>query len=657
MQAFWIWLFFAAAVQADVLVLDGPKTSADLIGHIDLTLDPTHDLGVADVMDPAFDEWRPVVKKFPDVGYVPDAVWLRVSLRNATKHQKNWVVHYHENFKQIFDTWILRPDGTAEHILSQSLDRPFTDRPLTFPQLAAPFVLDPGQEAVILTRFWSEGSSILPLSVETQESFVALSTVISARNFTFYGLNGAFILAAIVGSFVFSSLLARVYAAYALCVLLYIMHGDGTAFQYIYPHLPRFNSVASVVWGGGFLIFAAIYTRIFLGTAKYYPYMDRALLGIVVTVLALWASMPFVDIQMIKKTFVFVALVAILTFAGSGIVVARHHFKRVRFFVLAWSGAVLSSLLMNLSHFLGVEIGQDVQYNSMRIVSSIDAGLMGLAILDRYNQMRNARQEALQASLATAERNLILTRRLNDLEQQFDVLDQASRRRDAAFADAIHDLRQPLQGLRLRIRNETALRSDGASHKAETDEGFDYLESLISGFLDETRKTSAPVLLDETDCAPLDLNTILSSVHEMFEADATDKGLTFRYVPTSLTTQADPLAVMRIVSNLVSNAIKYTEAGRIVLGCRRKGGRVQIEMHDTGPGMTAAEFVQARERDIRLKRTSKQAQGEGFGLAIAGDLAAAGGGALMHLTCRKQGCGIAVALPIGGAFAPKGEMG
>ena len=120
---------------------------------------------------------------------------------------------------------------------------------------------------------------------------------------------------------------------------------------------------------------------------------------------------------------------------------------------------------------------------------------------------------------------------------------------------------------------------------------------------------------------PLNLNDVLGAVYEMFLPDAKAKGLEFRYVQTSLTSDIDPLALMRIVSNLVSNAVKYTPNGKILLGVRRRPSEFRIEVHDTGLGMSQQEFEIAKQRHVRLHGKESMAEGHGFGLAIASELA------------------------------------
>jgi len=642
------------------LQLTGAMPEEALRGTLFALRDPSHELGFEAALAAWPDEWERVAQSHIDFGYTPDVVWVRQEMKNETEATERWVIYYQENFKQIFDAWFVRPDGTREHLISQSLDKPFTDRPLDFPQLAAPFALEPGASGVLVTRFWSEGTSLLPITIETEDSFARLSAIKSARNFMFYGALGAFVLAALIGSVLFRSRAAAAYAGYAGAGLLYIMHADGTAFQYLYPAWPRFNSSASVVWGGSFVFFAAFYSRTFLGTRGAYPTL-HAMLGVVMAAsLGLGLSMFVLDKQFVKQAFVVLALFGLLCCLGAGIAVARRKFKEVRFFVIAWTGAVVSSLLMNLIQNFGVDISQEAMYNSMRVVFVADAGLMGLALLDRYNQLRNARQSALMDSLSTAQRNLTLTRRLNDLERQMDLLEDASRRKDRAFADAIHDLRQPLQALRLSVRG-----SRESAVPDQTERSFLYLEQLISDYLEQLRSrddTVTALLTAETETEQgLPLDEVLASVHEMFLPDAQDKGLRFVRVSTRHEVQTPPLEVMRIVSNLVANAIKYTDSGGVLLGCRRQGDMLRIEVHDTGPGMTAEEFLLAVQREVRLAGPGSARPGEGYGLSIASDLAVAAGGRLSRLSGGGRGCAIAAVLPLArqaaGARAEEAALG
>ncbi|MGE0424607.1 MAG: sensor histidine kinase, partial [Reyranellaceae bacterium] len=353
------------------------------------------------------------------------------------------------------------------------------------------------------------------------------------------------------------------------------------------------------------------------------------------------------DHQMLKKALVLVAFAAILLFVVAGLAAAQRRFKQVRFYIIAWSGAVISSAIMTGRHWFGIDISQEVQFNSMRIVMVSDAALMGLAIWDHFSQLRQARQRALQDSLRHAQQNLQLSRRLELLEQQYALAKRLSERQERRIADTIHDLSQPLHALRLNVGN---LGTDGAdaAGRQRIEETFAYLETLVAGHLD--RSTASADIDDAKEPAEdgadtLGVGAVLRGVFEMFEPDARAKGLRFRHVETSAEAVCEPLALMRIATNLVANAIKYTERGGVLLGCRRVGGVLRVEVHDSGPGLTPQEFERARQRATRLDRDARRADGKGLGLSIAQELAQSRGYALTLDPRRRTGTGLRLDLP------------
>ena len=100
---------------------------------------------------------------------------------------------------------------------------------------------------------------------------------------------------------------------------------------------------------------------------------------------------------------------------------------------------------------------------------------------------------------------------------------------------------------------------------------------------------------------------------------------------------------MRIVSNLISNAIKYTPSGKVLLCARKFGDQIRIEVHDTGLGMSDQEFDLAVQRNVRLHENA--AEGHGFGLSIAKSLAEKNGCEIVRLKRSRGGTSIALILP------------
>ncbi|MDJ0614379.1 MAG: sensor histidine kinase [Rhizobiaceae bacterium] len=628
----------------DVLVLDGAKTSGQLQPHIHYYLDENWERTIPEILGEYADQFKPIETQDPDFGYTNSKIWLRINLKNTSDLTENWRLYFKENFKQLFDVYIIRENFSVENVLSQDLERGFNSRPIQFPELVAPLLIEPGSEVTVLVNYWSEGASYMQLSLETVASFEEIASARTAKNFVYYGMMLLLISAALLSLLIFWHVVFAAYIAYALSTLVFLMHSDGVAYQYLWPSFPKFNSVASIFIGSALIISASNYARVFLITKKRHRIVDKVLLAVIIVTTGLFVGHLFFDNQFIKRALVFMSLVAVISCVLAAVVASIKRFKEVRFFLFAWIGVVLAALIMNLRHQFGVEISQDIQNDLIRIAMVVEAAMIGLAIADRYNQSQNARQSALQESLSTAKRNLQLNKRLNDLEGQFSAAMVAASDQSREFANTIHDLKQPIHALRLRVHSLTE-NSREPEENSNVEETFEYLEELVSMHLQssQTGIVNHDPGCDQKNASDLSLNDVLESVHHMFLPDAEAKGLEFSYVPSALETDLPNLVLMRIATNLVSNAVKYTSSGKILMGCRHIDGKIGFEVHDTGPGMNAEEFEQALKRNVRLDGKDEHS-GNGYGLSIVSELASTHKLGLGKCASRTTGFGIRVEL-------------
>ena len=621
-------------------------------GHVDYLLDPGRKLGIEDVTRPDVSaRFQPVQGRSADFGYTGSVIWLRFSVTNPSPSLERWRLLFRENFLQLFTVYLVGDDGSFETLANQDADSPFSARPLSYPQLAVPMVLPAGVHKIVYVRYWSGGSSALAFSIELLESFEAIGARATAKNFVYYGMMLILILIALFAFAIVRRPVFLAYAGYSGSALLFIMHADGSAFKFLWPDAPHFNSNATIVLGSGIILFGAVYAMLFLQTRRYHPLLDKSLAAVVLVTLAmLFASALLNDQQdqQIKKILVLVAFAAILLFVLAGLVAARTRFKQVRFYVIAWTGAVISSAIMTARHWLGIEISEEVQFDSMRIVMVLDAALMGLAIWDHFNQLRQARHQALKENLDTTMRSLELSQRLQDLEEQYALVCRLADMKGRRITDAIHDLNQPLHALRLDLRGLVADHGTDSARRKRIEGTFDYLETLLTGHLDRAiaMEPVPPATEADEGTEKLAVGDVLKGIHEMFLPDAAEKALELRYVGTSAQAAVEPLVLMRIVTNLVANAIKYTRQGRVLLGCRRDGRSLRIEVHDTGPGMTAADFARASGRAVRLAADASAPHGHGLGLSIACSLARDHGLSLTIVPERKSGTSFLLAVPL-----------
>jgi signal transduction histidine kinase/CheY-like chemotaxis protein len=228
----------------------------------------------------------------------------------------------------------------------------------------------------------------------------------------------------------------------------------------------------------------------------------------------------------------------------------------------------------------------------------------------------------------------------------------ANRAKTQFFAAASHDLRQPLHAMGLFAEALRARSRDPevAQLVNSINESVDALEGLFSELLDITRIDSGGV---EVHPADFELADIFRKVRLHFEPAAFEKGLALRVRGGRRVAFADPLLVERIVRNLVSNAIRYTSDGSVLVSCRRRGERLLLQVWDTGPGIGAEERARVFEEFYQVPGTralaAEQKKGLGLGLAIVKRLADLIGAPLALSSAVGRGSVFTLELPVGKA--------
>ncbi|HUL90583.1 MAG TPA: hybrid sensor histidine kinase/response regulator [Pseudolabrys sp.] len=227
--------------------------------------------------------------------------------------------------------------------------------------------------------------------------------------------------------------------------------------------------------------------------------------------------------------------------------------------------------------------------------------------------------EALERSNETLERRV--RERTEELTRLNAALAHAKGEAEAAnisktkfLAAASHDILQPLNAARLYV---TSLIERGARDDRRLvdniDASLEAVEEILGALLDMSRLDTGAL---RPEFATFRVDELLRQIDLEFAPLATAKGLKLTFVPCTLAVRSDRRLLRRLIQNLVSNAIKYTPEGSVLVGCRRQGNDLRIDVYDTGVGIP-----QSKWRDIfvefhRLDQGARIARGLGLGLSI-----------------------------------------
>ncbi|MBL3560805.1 PAS-domain containing protein [Rhodovulum sulfidophilum] len=238
------------------------------------------------------------------------------------------------------------------------------------------------------------------------------------------------------------------------------------------------------------------------------------------------------------------------------------------------------------------------------------------------------------------------------LEDALSVAERANASKSRFVAAASHDLLQPLSAARLYVSSiaEDATLPAHREVLGRAETALESVEQILEALLDISTLDSGQAAVAP---GPVPLRELYTRLQTDFAPHAALKGLELRVLPRDLTLRTDPGYIRRILQNLVSNAIRYTGCGRVLVGARRQGQSLRLEVWDTGPGI-AEEDQEAIFREFhRLNARASASEGMGLGLAIVERACARLGHPLGLWSRPGHGSGFFVTVPLGETAAPK----
>lgn len=638
----------------ETVPLQDGRLRIDLASYALVYADPTRQLSIADIAADAFEtNLKPVDGRLIDFGFTDARIWTKFRLRNAADATGVWRISHEINVMHVFKVHHLRTDGSGQQsiqtILTLTGESTFAQRAVSHRLPASDVRLAPGEEVVIFIEYETGQATQMPLFVETIGSFnerVRFEDLIIIAPLAFAaGM-------AIISTLYLAALGMRaaiLYGTYILLATLHLFHADGYAFQYLWPNFPQWNAIAMGPIGISIGCFGSFFTWAFIEARKHHPFFAMALpaTGLLAALFAV--GFPwFVDEKWFKVgTLVLVFWVSILNLAAA---IASYRRKHVgsTVFLLGMISVTSAMALTVVGYGFPGQFNQDTTGHFGRLVLVFEGVVFSLAIFMRTLAMRSHHDDTLLARIRLGDEKLQLSEALRSAEQSYQQVSALASRDREVFASAAHDIRQPLTSLRMALLK---MSNQNPATAKQVKESFDYLDDLVTSNLDRVRpEVDGQVMAGDGNghgAEPdreetFQLSVVLKNVDAMFGAEARAKGLDFRIACPDLQIVTRPLELLRVLTNLVSNAVKYTNEGGVFVGYKIDADTVLLFVADTGRGMEQTQVGNL----VKPYTQGDCADGYGLGLSVTHKLCVENAYELRFQSASGRGTIASIRLPL-----------
>lgn len=558
------------------------------------------------------DPTRPNSPESIDLVYGP--VWATLDVTNPTAKRMNARLDTRAGIlNNILDAYIVRDDQNQSQIWANNwLEKPYDQQsPQMRLRASTAFSLDPG-ETIQLWIHYPYGFYIHEeLWLINEQDFVERRTGDAGYAAFFFGWRAALIISVFAFAVILKSRLAMYYGLFAAALFAFFLENYGFTYTYLFRSFK-----ADQIWftstGGLAFTFFGLMCRDFLNAPRLYPMLNRVLtwtmvLGWGVAVISmLLGPHPLSQMLLLPVVVIFVGVCIYGTVLG----VRNQHPGAVLFLiatVMLFANCFFGLLTWPPLYLIPAQVNIDVTHAGF----SLDAFLFAGALVSQALALRRERDSAHLAQIAALKEKAKIATQLNTVSANYEHASALAETRRKALAEASHDLKQPLLSLQLSLRNREDVEA--------VSQGISYMQSVVDKTLRETHPNNAGAPKTVRIDRVARLETVFQNVVTMFSDEAKDKGIELKMVASSATIKAEPVILMRLLTNLVANAIKHTDSGRVLVGAKRHGETISVQIWDTGHGVSAEQLKTIFDPYVSGAASS----GEGLGLSVVKALAEA----------------------------------
>ncbi len=581
-----------------------------LAGHVDYWLDPSLERPVEEVASqPSL--FTPFVGSTIGFSVTPARIWLKAELYNPEDSAGTWRIDVNRIHYRELQIFVDRNNGKIEQILHHRETDHFDARLPGTRLLGQNLSLAANETATAYIAYRSRTSSYIPLAVGTIAATQALHEQDDRLNWSLNGALISMVAFALIMLPVIGRSLSLAFCGYLLAGTFFVFHADGYSTKYLWPSQLQYSDAIHMSVMMLIPLFGLHFARMMFNFSNVAPRFEKLIFGYsVVAAIVVLSSVFIIRNQSLTVLAYYVAPLGSLLQFASGVVAMRHR-------LLGWLPYFIGTLIVIApflyavsAHILPFEFNVRATLDFSHASLVTEGMAFAFAIALRMLGLRGERDGALRAELLATQEKLALASDLQRSQEDYIQARKLSDIRRAQLSNVTHDLQQPLASLRKAVSN---LSGDDEQSAANMRQAFDYLERLAVDQPISGDSIQHPLATEET----FPISVVLDNVVAMFSADAETKNIELRYRGSDAMVRSQPITLLRIINNLVSNAINHSGAKTILLAARDRKEELRIEIWDDGDGLAADQIELLQQANHK----GPKSEGSGLGLAIVTELA------------------------------------
>ena len=556
------------------------------------------------------------------------------NLKNLTQRPLSLQMATGASYRPLLSIHLFNDDlAFGEQLLQENHSTPFAQRSNAFRHLnTQPFTVAPLHTVTLVLEYETIGSSYLPLTIGTASDITqTLNDDATIAAFFYSFCIAALLLFALFGT-AMSDKVIILYSLLFLLGLLMLSSIEGFAFKFLWPEWPKWNHYSPLVLLYALSGFGSFVAWRAVNPTETNKFIRTIILSSSIVSCLLIPVIFFMDFVLMSQWVNLFLMVMFVSHAYSMSTWLTLNNHRNHTAMVTAIGVALVAIVLILLSFDNSILPETVYIHSSRIMYLVIMLATIIVLSSHVRTLHKNHELALQDALAAAEREAAINRELFDAEKKYTRAKEIARLRQHQLATASHDIRQPLVSLRSTI--DALMHHQPDSTREQLTNAFNYLDSLCTHYLNETHPDAESSLINEVDQEidqepaehtmentsqpPYSISLILSTAERMFIDEAAQKNISIKCCNSSVHITTTPMILMRLYSNLVSNAVKHTSDGRILLGVRRKKDSLLLQVLDTGQGMSEEKLATV----MQAYHKGPDSEGTGLGLAICQQLAA-----------------------------------